>query len=282
MNNANWATAIIVGLPEEFFYILTIAFLVGRRDIINFRSLNKVLRIIGATVLTDLCIFLMRQYSDSILLNFLVQLAFFTIVYIIVLGIEWYESTIGILITFVTFLILEFISVMIMVPLTGKSVAELQSTLLLVFLAVLPSRLLQILLVWFLSRMKRPLLNLGRLGKLSARLFRNLALIHAYLFVAFLQIIFTVKYFVFDHMIEDSLKQPFFWLNVSFTIIMAIILIVVINTLSKILSFEKQEKIVWLMWFRKLLDEYGYKENSDIKKIVEDAIYETGRDNREE
>lgn len=227
MDKMSLLSILLVSVPEEFLIVLMLCLLVGRRDIINFRQKSNIYRVIIATVLTVAWADFIRAHIENVLFIFTSNMVVATIVYVLVLRIKWYKASLGVLVIFVIHLVIESIAAIGMLAISGVTLEQMYSNDIMRIIFTLPIRLMQVAIVVLLYNLKKTMISFNWFEKFPNKMAKKIALIHIYLFIAFIQISVTFKHYLFNFDTPNYVDKPFFWINMLLIITMSILVVLI-------------------------------------------------------
>lgn len=282
MNQMSLRAILTVSMPECLMFILLTLVVTNRLDVINIKKPEKLIRLLIALTLTTAVPPIMRLYSDIFTFNLMVQSVVFIIIYILVLKLEWYNASIGFLVTFMTSILFEIITIIGTVSITKIPYESMYTDDNIRFFFSIPQRLINVvifLLLLFLLRKYEFSIIRIKIFKFTIIKLKKLSMLHALLVICSVNILQTGMYCLFnmrEGVVNTEIKHMVS--SVFLTLLISVIVVIISSKFSKIIENEQNNHLHSLLLIRTLLssNDYDKVNNEKIINIINNSINDVG------
>lgn len=268
LNNWGIITFIFNSVPEEFLFILSTFFLVGRKKI----DKNDLIKILVTTLITAAVTILVRKFSSVLPIISLIQIFVFIASYKVILKLKWLEASLGFLVTIVLYSMMEYLNLIIMQSVFGITLADTYIKEYILVLITIPQRIIQALSVFVLYKIPITLINVNGIQKVTKQLVGKITVLSLYLVIVFIFAIINLKHYLLDMTIDEIRAD-------MSNIVMNIVLVLMIGVMSLYLARKSVNSInkeinrrdIILVWVKKLVETHKNDIN-EITRSIDEAI----------
>jgi hypothetical protein len=268
MGEINLLTVCFVSFPEQLLWLIVSLLLIGRKDIFIFKNKKNVLKVSIISLMTTLIIILLKNLLGPI--GTIISICVFIAIYVLFFQIHWVEAAAGILVTAIIFMTLEYVGILIVTQIIGITFnSNTTNSTELILLSVAP-RILQIILTIILFKKPVKIIDTNAIKGFSKSRLKKLAFIFAYeAFCIF--VIMKIARFEFNTNTLIGILDM--WTNIILIITFVVGNLIVITRFMRIISAEKRNQAVTLLWVKSLLAQHG-NDIATIDKMINDALSE--------
>ncbi len=275
MDNISILSILIVSIPESLAIFLISILLTGKA---NFNKKSDLfLKLSIASIIHCIIAFFSRRLSSSISENLLILLFFNILIYIVVFRFKLYESIACTLLGISSVVLFEVSTSEATLHLMKITIEEVYSSDSLRFLLSLPSRILQIILIFIIIKFKIKIFDFENTVSLKKEFNIQLVVYFLLIFIFILISVFLLTPIIFeDTSVINTSDIPIIRFNVYLSVFTIVILALVIRNFqdyykrkSKLSSNEFKQNLDYL---NDLLKEGNIEEAKETVKTLRDHL----------
>lgn len=276
MAQSSIVSVLTISFPEAIAIILLGLLSTGKSEYI--RSKINLARVLAMAALTSVMSFFIRKVVGSEIENLLVSFIMFTLLYIFIIRLTVYESTMASLLSLVLFTIEQTACILLLTAITGINFENVISNDILLFLFFIPERIVEAVLIFIFMKYNIKIIDFEKMNlkkkEFYLQLFVYIISICTLIFITNL----LAKLAIYGDIdaINNSTNSILVRINIYLTIFVTIVLTIAIkstNDYYKNKSFLSNNELKQsLKYISNLLEEKNYEELKDALDKLNDHI----------
>ncbi|MEG6614634.1 hypothetical protein V6C42_17470 [Pseudoclostridium thermosuccinogenes] len=276
MAQSSIVSVLTISFPEAIAIILLGLLSTGKSEYI--RSKINLARVLAMAALSSVMSFFIRKVVGSEIENLLVSFIMFTLLYIFIIRLTVYESTMASLLSLVLFTIEQTACILLLTAITGINFENVISNDILLFLFFIPERIVEAVLIFIFMKYNIKIIDFEKMNlkkkEFYLQLFVYIISICTLIFITNL----LAKLAIYGDIdaINNSTNSILVRINIYLTIFVTIVLTIAIkstNDYYKNKSFLSNNELKQsLKYISNLLEEKNYEELKDALDKLNDHI----------
>ena len=276
MAQSSIVSVLTISFPEAIAIILLGLLSTGKSEYI--RSKINLARVLAMAALSSVMSFFIRKVVGSEIENLLVSFIMFTLLYIFIIKLTVYESTMASLLSLVLFTIEQTACILLLTAITGINFENVISNDILLFLFFIPERIVEAVLIFIFMKYNIKIIDFEKMNlkkkEFYLQLFVYIISICTLIFITNL----LAKLAIYGDLdaINNSTNSILVRINIYLTIFVTIVLTIAIKSTNDYYknknSLSNNELKQSLKYISNLLEEKNYEELKDALDKLNDHI----------
>jgi len=276
MAQSSIVSVLTISFPEAIAIILLGLLSTGKSEYI--RSKINLARVLAMAALSSVMSFFIRKLVGSEIENLLVSFIMFTLLYIFIIRLTVYESTMASLLSLVLFTIEQTACILLLTAITGINFENVISNDILLFLFFIPERIVEAVLIYIFMKYNIKIIDFEKVNlkkkEFYLQLFVYIISICTLIFITNL----LAKLAIYGDIdaINNSTNSILVRINIYLTIFVTIVLTIAIKSTNDYYknknSLSNNELKQSLKYISNLLEEKNYEELKDALDKLNDHI----------
>ena len=276
MAQSSIVSVLTISFPEAIAIILLGLLSTGKSEYI--RSKINLARVLAMAALSSVMSFFIRKLVGSEIENLLVSFIMFTLLYIFIIKLTVYESTMASLLSLVLFTIEQTACILLLTAITGINFENVISNDILLFLFFIPERIVEAVLIFIFMKYNIKIIDFEKMNlkkkEFYLQLFVYIISICTLIFITNL----LAKLAIYGDLdaINNSTNSILVRINIYLTIFVTIVLTIAIKSTNDYYknknSLSNNELKQSLKYISNLLEEKNYEELKDALDKLNDHI----------
>jgi len=276
MAQSSIVSVLTISFPEAIAIILLGLLSTGKSEYI--RSKINLARVLAMAALSSVMSFFIRKLVGSEIENLLVSFIMFTLLYIFIIRLTVYESTMASLLSLVLFTIEQTACILLLTAITGINFENVISNDILLFLFFIPERIVEAVLIFIFMKYNIKIIDFEKVNlkkkEFYLQLFVYIISICTLIFITNL----LAKLAIYGDLdaINNSTNSILVRINIYLTIFVTIVLTIAIKSTNDYYknknSLSNNELKQSLKYISNLLEEKNYEELKDALDKLNDHI----------
>jgi hypothetical protein len=276
MAQSSIVSVLTISFPEAIAIILLGLLSTGKSEYI--RSKINLARVLAMAALSSVMSFFIRKLVGSEIENLLVSFIMFTLLYIFIIKLTVYESTMASLLSLVLFTIEQTACILLLTAITGLNFENVLSNDILLFLFFIPERIVEAVLIYIFMKYNIKIIDFEKVNlkkkEFYLQLFVYIISICTLIFITNL----LAKLAIYGDIdaINNSTNSILVRINIYLTIFVTIVLTIAIKSTNDYYknknSLSNNELKQSLKYISNLLEEKNYEELKDALDKLNDHI----------
>lgn len=276
MAQSSIVSVLTISFPEAIAIILLGLLSTGKSEYI--RSKINLARVLAMAALSSVMSFFIRKLVGSEIENLLVSFIMFTLLYIFIIRLTVYESTMASLLSLVLFTIEQTACILLLTAITGINFENVISNDILLFLFFIPERIVEAVLIFIFMKYNIKIIDFEKMNlkkkEFYLQLFVYIISICTLIFITNL----LAKLAIYGDLdaINNSTNSILVRINIYLTIFVTIVLTIAIKSTNDYYknknSLSNNELKQSLKYISNLLEEKNYEELKDALDKLNDHI----------
>ena len=231
MDKLTLINLLTVCLPEFIIVFIIGILAIGKLKTLKIRSTQ--IRILASSILATISVYFIRPRVGTEIEVFIITLFINCLLLIFIVKLKFYESILAVIFGYIIFTVLQTISIMTVVSLSGISLDNARKSDIMRFIIVLPERILEIILIYYSIRKRLKIIDFDNTNIKRKEYYIQLIV---YIFsigaLIILSYIMAKTIFLSDN-ITSSANAILLKVNIYLTLFVTIILTIAIKNLSE-------------------------------------------------
>jgi len=267
MAQSSIVSVLTISFPEAIAIILLGLLSTGKSEYI--RSKINLARVLAMAALSSVMSFFIRKLVGSEIENLLVSFIMFTLLYIFIIKLTVYESTMASLLSLVLFTIEQTACILLLTAITGLNFENVLSNDITLFLFFIPERIVEAVLIYIFMKYNIKIIDFEKVNlkkkEFYLQLFVYIISICTLIFITNL----LAKLAIYGDLdaINNSTNSILVRINIYLTIFVTIVLTIAIKSTNDYYknknSLSNNELKQSLKYISNLLEEKNYEELKD-------------------
>ena len=276
MAQSSIVSVLTISFPEAIAIILLGLLSTGKSEYI--RSKINLARVLAMAALSSVMSFFIRKLVGSEIENLLVSFIMFTLLYIFIIKLTVYESTMASLLSLVLFTIEQTACILLLTAITGLNFENVLSNDITLFLFFIPERIVEAVLIYIFMKYNIKIIDFEKMNlkkkEFYLQLFVYIISICTLIFITNL----LAKLAIYGDLdaINNSTNSILVRINIYLTIFVTIVLTIAIKSTNDYYknknSLSNNELKQSLKYISNLLEEKNYEELKDALDKLNDHI----------
>jgi len=276
MAQSSIVSVLTISFPEAIAIILLGLLSTGKSEYI--RSKINLARVLAMAALSSVMSFFIRKVVGSEIENLLVSFIMFTLLYIFIIKLTVYESTMASLLSLVLFTIEQTACILLLTAITGLNFENVLSNDITLFLFFIPERIVEAVLIYIFMKYNIKIIDFEKVNlkkkEFYLQLFVYIISICTLIFITNL----LAKLAIYGDLdaINNSTNSILVRINIYLTIFVTIVLTIAIKSTNDYYknknSLSNNELKQSLKYISNLLEEKNYEELKDALDKLNDHI----------
>ncbi|AUS98473.1 hypothetical protein CDQ84_09690 [Clostridium thermosuccinogenes] len=276
MAQSSIVSVLTISFPEAIAIILLGLLSTGKSEYI--RSKINLARVLAMAALSSVMSFFIRKLVGSEIENLLVSFIMFTLLYIFIIKLTVYESTMASLLSLVLFTIEQTACILLLTAITGLNFENVLSNDITLFLFFIPERIVEAVLIYIFMKYNIKIIDFEKVNlkkkEFYLQLFVYIISICTLIFITNL----LAKLAIYGDLdaINNSTNSILVRINIYLTIFVTIVLTIAIKSTNDYYknknSLSNNELKQSLKYISNLLEEKNYEELKDALDKLNDHI----------